>query len=77
MYWILLHDVLDHLNKIFVHGEDRLNIKTQLIIGALKFAEFPDHISIDYALTRLLRALRRNRKHNFSNSLIIYEQIIQ
>ena len=30
------------------HGEDRLNIKKQLIIGALKLAEFPDHISIDY-----------------------------
>ena len=30
-----------------MHGEDRLNIKTQLIIGALKLAEFPD-ISIDY-----------------------------
>ena len=30
-----------------MHGEDRLNIKTQLIIGALKLAEFPDHISID------------------------------
>ena len=23
-------------------------MKTQLIIGALKFSEFPDHISIDY-----------------------------
>ena len=32
-----------------MHGEDRLNIKTQLIIVALKFAKFPDHISIDYA----------------------------
>ena len=31
-----------------MHGEDRPNIKTQLIIGALKFTEFPDHISIDY-----------------------------
>ena len=31
-----------------MHGEDRPNIKTQLIIGALKLAEFPDHISIDY-----------------------------
>ena len=31
-----------------MHGEDRPNIKTQLIIGALKFAKFPDHISIDY-----------------------------
>ena len=31
-------------------GEDRLNIKTQLIIGALKFAEFLDHISIDYVV---------------------------
>ena len=31
-----------------MHGEDRPNIKTQLIIVALKFAEFPDHISIDY-----------------------------
>ena len=31
-----------------MQGEDRPNIKTQLIIGALKFAEFPDHISIDY-----------------------------
>ena len=31
-----------------MHGEDRLNIKTQLIVGALKFAEFPDHISIEY-----------------------------
>ena len=31
-----------------MHGEDRLNIKTQLIIGALKLAESPDHISIDY-----------------------------
>ena len=30
-------------------GEDHLNIKMQLIIGALKLAEFPDHISIDYA----------------------------
>ena len=26
--------------------EDRLNIKTQLIIGALKLAEFLDHISM-------------------------------
>ena len=34
-----------------MHGEDRLNIKTQLIIGALKLAEFPDHISIDYGVT--------------------------
>ena len=33
-----------------MHGEDRLNIKTQLIKVALKFAEFPDHISIDYTL---------------------------
>ena len=31
-----------------MHGEDRPNIKTQLIIVALKFAEFPDYISIDY-----------------------------
>ena len=31
-----------------MHGEDRPNIKTQLIIGALKFVEFPDHILIDY-----------------------------
>ena len=34
-----------------MHGEDRPNIKTQLselIMVALKFAEFPDHISIDY-----------------------------
>ena len=31
-----------------MHGEDRPNIKTQLIIVALKFAELPDHISIDY-----------------------------
>ena len=36
-----------------MHGEDRPNIKTQLIIGALKFAEFPDHISIDYDLLNL------------------------
>ena len=35
-----------------MHGEDRFNIKTQLIIGALKLAEFPDHISIDYDLTK-------------------------
>ena len=35
-----------------MHGEDRPNIKTQLIIGALKFAEFPDHISIDYDLLK-------------------------
>ena len=35
-----------------MHGEDRPNIKTQLIIGALKFAEFPDHISIDYILPK-------------------------
>ena len=35
-----------------MHGEDRLNIKTQLIIGALKLAEFPDHISIDYVITK-------------------------
>ena len=34
-----------------MHGEDRLNIKTQLIISALKFSEFPDHISIDYNLS--------------------------
>ena len=27
--------------------EDRPNIKTQLVIGALKFAEFPEHIPID------------------------------
>ena len=26
--------------------------KTQLIIGALKFAEFPDYISIDYGHTK-------------------------
>ena len=25
--------------------EDRPNIKPQLVIGALKFAEFPEHIS--------------------------------
>ena len=31
-----------------MHGDDSPNIKTQLIIGALKFAEFPDHMSIDY-----------------------------
>ena len=37
-----------------MHGEDRPNIKTQLIIGALKFAEFPDHISINYAWTKAL-----------------------
>ena len=36
-----------------MHGEDRLNIKSQLIIAALKFAEFPDHISIDYVLLHL------------------------
>ena len=30
-----------------MHGEDRPNIKTQLIIGALKFAEFPDHAYLD------------------------------
>ena len=34
-----------------MHGEDRLNIKMQLIISALKLAEFPDHISIDYVHT--------------------------
>ena len=33
-----------------MHGEDCPNIKTQLIIGSLKFAEFPDHISIDCGL---------------------------
>ena len=33
-----------------MRGEDRLNIETQLIIGGLKLAEFPDHISIDYGL---------------------------
>ena len=33
-----------------MHGEDRPNIKTQLIIGALKFAEVPDHILNDYVL---------------------------
>ena len=33
-----------------MHGEDRLNIKMQLIISVLKLAEFPDHISIDYGL---------------------------
>ena len=33
-----------------MHGEDRPNIKTQLIIVALKFAEFPDHIPIDYGV---------------------------
>ena len=31
-----------------MYGEDLPNIKTQLIIVALKFAEFPDHTSIDY-----------------------------
>ena len=36
-----------------MHGEDRPNIKTQLIIGALKFSEFPNHISIDYGLAKL------------------------
>ena len=35
-----------------MHGEDRLNIKTQLIISALKLTESPDHISIDYAVVR-------------------------
>ena len=35
-----------------MHGEHRLNIKTQLIISALKFSEFPDHISIDYVYTQ-------------------------
>ena len=34
-----------------MHGEDRPNIKTQLNIGALKLAEFPDHILIDYGHT--------------------------
>ena len=29
-------------------GEDRPNIKTLLIIGALNFAEFPSLISMDY-----------------------------
>ena len=33
-----------------MHGEERPNIKTQLIKGALKFAEFQDNISIDYGL---------------------------
>ena len=27
----------------------------QLIIGALKFAEFPDHILIDYVYTNIIR----------------------
>ena len=36
-----------------MHGEDRSNIKTQLIIVALKFAEFPDHISMEYANERV------------------------
>ena len=34
-----------------MQGEDRSNIKTQLIIVALKFDEFPDHIVIDYGVT--------------------------
>ena len=34
-----------------MHGENRLNIKTQLIIGTLKLAESPDYISIDYGST--------------------------
>ena len=33
-----------------MHGEERPNIKTQLIIGTLKFDEFQDNISIDYGL---------------------------
>ena len=36
-----------------MHGEDRPNVQPQLIIGALMFAEFPDHISIDYGSTGL------------------------
>ena len=47
-----------------MHGEDRLNIKTQLIIGALKLAEFPDHISIDYVKTECIPGT--NFKHRQS-----------
>ena len=43
-----------------MHGEDRLNIKTQLIISALKLAEFPDHISIDYVLTYITTGMKGN-----------------
>ena len=37
-----------------MHGEDRLNVKTQLIIVALKFAKFPNNISIDYDIMYIL-----------------------
>ena len=50
-----------------MHGEDRLNIKTQLIIVALKFAEFPDHISIDYDRTQMTE----QRLHRCLSSKII------
>ena len=44
-----------------MHGEDRPNIKTQLVIGALKFAEFPDHISMDYGGTYKQTIQQRSR----------------
>ena len=45
--------------------EDHPNIKTQLILGALKFAEFPDHISINYGHSLLKGFPKYRRFYNF------------
>ena len=46
-----------------MHGEDRPNIKTQLIIGALKFAQFPEHISIDYGASKFFLIADTQMRH--------------
>ena len=67
----------------------RLNINTQLIITALKFTEFPDHVSKDYDLSIYLsiylliwggggqggEVSSRNHKDHFSISRVTKNKI--
>ena len=52
-----------------MQGKNRPNINTQLIIGALKFAEFPDHISIDYAYGQRISVILSLQKYDITSSM--------
>ena len=54
-----------------MHGEDRPNIKTQLIVVALKFAEFPDHISIDYGVGYKMKTCTQISDSGFRGKLSV------
>ena len=54
-----------------MHGEDRPNIRTQLVVVALKFVEFPDHISIDYGVGYKMKTYTQISDSGFRGKLSV------